>query len=442
MGLETIPGPRGWPVLGMAPAFQSDPFAYAAEVSRHGDLVRVPFPGQPLVYVLAPELIEQVLVRDAKSYCKGRFFSRVGIVFGEGILLAEDEAWKRQRRRMAPAFTHKAVQALAQCVGPMAVDLAHDWAVEGPESRDIHADMTAVTVEVALRTLFSTGLSPDELDQVRAAVRDISAHFARTAEVLLPLPLWVPTPANRRFQKARACLDGVVARVLGERREAEHLGTDLLGRLLAASADAGDPLTEAQLQDEVRTLILAGHETTAVALTVTLWHLARHPEVQSWVHEEVDAVAGPVAVDQPLPRVEAVLDESMRLIPPAPAFPRETRTEVELGGHTLPAGTTMMIAPFVTQRRDAWFDEPEVWRPTRWTPELRDALPRFAYFPFGGGPRICIGMHLARVEARVVVAELLRRFSLAPANDSDALPLWPSITMRPTGPVPVVFTRR
>lgn len=438
MGLETLTGPKGVPVLGMALEFNKDPFAYAAEVGRHGDIVAVPFPGMTLVYVLDPALVEQVLVRESKRFHKGAFMSRVDIVFGDGILLAEGDAWKKQRRRMAPAFTHQAVREMAASIGPLAVDALDSWEADGV--RDVHADMAGLTLDVALHTLFGTAATPVDMDQVRAAFHDISAHFARAAEMVLPLPLWVPTPSNIRFKRARAVLDGVVSKVLAERRGADDPGHDLLGRLLRAADDAGDPITEAQLQDEVRTLLLAGHETTAVALTVAIWELAGHPEVQAWAREEVDAIDGPLTVHHTLPRITAVLDESMRLMPPAPVFPREPKEDVQLGGHTIPAGTTLILAPFITQRRARWFDDPHTWRPERWTDALRDSLPRFAYFPFGGGPRTCIGIHLAMAEARIVLGELVRRFSLA-REEGASLDLIPSITMRPTAPVGVRFTR-
>ncbi len=439
MGLDTLPGPTGLPVLGMALDFQRDPFAYAQGVGRHGDLVAVPFPGITLVYVLAPELVEQVLVKEAKKVRKGSFFSRVDIVFGEGILLAEGAAWKKQRRRMAPAFTHTAVQEMAASIGPLTVQTLQSWGDGG--ERDVHVDMSSLTLDVALHTLFSTAATGTDLDQVRTSVHDISAHFARLAEMFLPLPLWVPTPANRRFKSARAQLDGVVSRVLQERRSRSDPGRDLLGRLLSAADETGTPISESQLQDEVRTLLLAGHETTAIALTVALWHLAHAPDAQAWAREEVEAIDGPVTPSTPMPRITAVVEESMRLYPPAPVFPREPSEDLKLGDHTIPAGTTLILAPFITQRQARWFDEPDEWKPSRWTDELRSSLPRFAYFPFGGGARTCIGIHLAMAEARVVLAELLRRYRVSPSPNTTPLDLVPSITMRPREGVPLMFER-
>jgi cytochrome P450 len=426
-------------VLGMAPAFQRDPFAYAREVARHGDLVAVPFPGMQLVYVLRPDLLEQVLVRDARRYRKGRFMSRVEIVFGEGLLLAEGDAWRKQRLRMAPAFSSQAVREQAGAIGPMAVARLEDW--KDGEVRDLHADMMGLTLEVVLRLLFGTSASDEDLAAIRAAFHDIAAHFARALELVVSIPLWIPTPANVRFKRARAVLDGVVSRILRERRAQPDPGRDLLGRLLSAADAAGAPLSEAQLQDEVRTLLLAGHETTAVALTTACWMLAGAPESQEWAWEELDALDGPIDISTPLPRVTAILDEAMRLCPPAPVFPREPIEDVTLDGHTIPAGTTLIVPPFLVHRDARWFDAPEEWRPSRWTDTMRAELPRFAYFPFGGGPRICIGAHLATAEARIVLAELLRRFALTPAEGA-ALTLVPSITMRPTAPVELVIRRR
>jgi cytochrome P450 len=439
MPFDTLPGPKGIPVLGMALEFYKDPYAYASFVGTHGDLVAVPFPGETLVYVLGPDLIEKVLVTDARRYGKGRFASRLEILFGDGILLAEGDDWKRQRRRMAPAFTHQAVHALARSIGPITIETLDGW-TDG-EIRDVHADMTALTLDVALQTLFGTAIDNHDLATVRTAFRGISAHFARAAEMILPLPLWVPTPSNVRFKTARAALNGVVSKILAERRTSEHHGDDLLGRLLHASDEAGDPITDSLLQDEVRTLLLAGHETTAVALTVAIWELAAHPDVQAWVQEEVDAIEGPITVESELPRIQAVFDESMRVAPPAPVFSRSPIEDVELDGHHIPAGTTLILSPFITQRRAPTFDDPYTWRPSRWTSAFRKERHRFAYFPFGGGPRVCIGVHLALAEARIVLGELVRRFHMTRA-EGTSLKLVPSITMRPAEPVRICFQAR
>ena len=434
MSLNNIPGPKGIPVFGMALEFSKDPFAYAQRVAEHRPIAAVAFPGMKLVYPLEPELIEQVLVTDAKKYVKGAFMSRLEIVFGDGILLAEGSDWKQHRRRMAPAFTRQAVREMSSAIGPIAVARLDSWADN--EVRDIHVDMMAMTLEVVLQVLFGTSMSADRLAGVRHAFHDIATHFVGLNEMLGSFPLWVPTPGNLRFKRARAKLDDIVAEILAERRAAASHGTDLLGRMLTAADSDGAELEEGQLQDEVRTLLLAGHETTAIALSTACFMLAQHPDSQDWVQEELDRIDGPITVDTPLPRLTAVLDEAMRLFPPAPVFPREPIEDVSLGGHTIPAGTTIMVPPFMLHHDERFFLEPELWHPQRWTPQLRASLPRFAYFPFGGGPRICIGAHLAIGEARVVLGELLRRHRLS-AVDGSQLKLVPSVTMRPGEPVEV-----
>ncbi len=439
MSLDKIPGPKGLPVLGMALEFSKDPFAYAKEVAKHRPIAAVSFPGTKLVYVLEPELIEQVLIRESKRFCKGAFMSRVEIVFGDGIILAEGDAWRTQRRQMAPAFTMQAVREMSSAIGPLAVEHFDRWA-DG-DVRDLHVDMMGLTLSVVLRVLFGTSASPDDLTLVRDAFHDIATHFAGVSELVVSIPLWVPTPGNLRFKRARAALDSVVARILHQRRSTGEHGTDLLGRMLTASDSEGALIDEAQLQDEVRTLLLAGHETTAVALTTAGFMLSHHADSQAWAYEEVAAIEGPITADTPLPRITAVLDEAMRMFPPAPVFPREPIEDVELGGHTIPAGTTLILPPFILHQDARFFPEPEVWRPQRWTESMRSALPRFAFFPFGGGPRICVGAHLAMAEARIVLAELLRRHRLSPAKGST-LQLVPSITMRPSEPVEILAHRR
>ena len=431
MSLSTLPGPKGWPIVGMAPAFQRDAYAYAAEVASHGDLVRVPFPGTDLVYVLHPDLVEQVLVRQAKTMVKGRFMSRLEIVLGEGLLLAEGDDWRTQRRRMAPAFTRDAVREMTARMGPVAATAVAGW--QDGETRSIDEDMIALTLEVVLQALFGT-TTGDDVETVRVAFSEISDWFASIVDALAPIPMWVPTPGNIRFKRGRASLDTVVGRILEERRQRAEPGTDLLGRLIAATQAEGAPLDEARLADEVRTVMLAGHETTAIALTASLYELARHPEHQAWAAEEVLGLDGEPDADTPLPRLDAVLDETMRLHPPAPAFAREPTEDIELGGHTIPAGTTLMLAPFILHRSERYFEEPLVWNPQRWTPEMRSALPRFAFYPFGGGPRVCIGAAMARVEVRLALVSILRRFRIE-APPEARLRLVPSVTLRPAEPV-------
>jgi len=438
MSLSELPGPKGWPLVGMAPVFQRDAYAYAAEVASHGDLVRVPFPGTQIVYVLHPDLVEQVLVKQARRVVKGRFMSRLDIVFGQGLLLAEGDAWRKQRVRMAPAFTRDAVREMTAQMGPVAEAAVSSWGEGG--IRSVDADMMGLTLEVALQGLFGT-TSGDDLEIVRSAFSDISDYFANIADALAPIPSWVPTPGNRRFQRGRTAIDGVVGRILGERRAAAAPGRDLLGRLVAAADAEGEALDEERLADEVRTLLLAGHETTAVALTTSLFELAQHPDAQAWVFEEVSALDGLPDADTLLPRLDAVIDESMRLHPPAPAFAREPTEDIVLRGVTIPRGTTLMLAPFILHRDPRYFQDPLRWEPRRWTPRMRSALPRFAFYPFGGGPRVCIGEAMARVEARIALVAILRRFEVAPVEGS-VLRLVPSVTLRPAEPVRLSFRPR
>lgn len=435
-----LPGPKGLPLLGMAPKFFSDPFAYAAEVARHGDLVRVPFPGTSLIYVTHPSLVEQVLVKQARDIVKGRFMSRVEILVGQGSFIAEGDAWRRQRLRMAPAFRPSLIQQMAPGMVSLTSQTLDGW--EDNEIRAFNDDMMALTLEIALQSLFGATAGED-VAVVRDAFLDIAAFFSRLGEAVLPLPMWVPTPANLRFNRARAALDGVVSRILAERRAEPEAHDDLLGRLMRGRDDEAQGMTESLLQDEVRTLLLAGHETTAVALTTTGWLLAHHPAAQEAVYAEIAALGDePITTSTPLPRTQAALDEAMRLYPPAPAWGREPTRDITLGAHTIPAGTTLLIAPFIVHRRADLFAEPERYRPDRWTPAFRSALPRFAFFPFGGGPRVCVGASMALLEARIVLVELLRRFALEPGDDQP-LSLFPSLTLRPTKPVRIrLRTRR
>jgi cytochrome P450 len=264
----------------------------------------------------------------------------------------------------------------------------------------------------------------------------VNAFFASSPEALLKIPARVPTPRNRRFAKAMRELDGLLFRIIAERRKAPPRD-DLLGTLLAAQDDDGARMSDAQLRDEAITLFLAGHETTALALAHTLYLLARHPEIERKLHDELRTVLGdrlPTAADvRALPYTERVLKEAMRLYSPAWATGREVTEPVEIRGATMPRGAQVFLSQWVVHHDARWFPDPERFDPERFAPERIKALPRYAYFPFGGGPRICIGNHFAMMEATLMLALIVGRWQLA-LEPGQHLALAPSVTLRQRGP--------
>jgi cytochrome P450 len=420
-----IPGPRGLPVVGMAPAFLADPFAYVESLRPWGPVVRVQVGPRQIVYLMAPELIGEVLLHRARAHVKGRFFERAQILFGLGLVTSEGELWRRQRALMAPAFHPRAVAGFSAAMASLIDARIGAWA---PGPHEVDAEMNALTLDLALAMLFGTSAG-DDGPTIARAFTDMSRFFSSVEEMVAPTPMWLPTPGHRRFQRAFDALERVVARIVAERRaRGPGAEPDLLDRLLEARDEQGSPMSDAQLFDEVRTLVLAAHETTAIALALTLHLLATHPDAQARAAAEA---AGPAGAPQPW--IEACLSEGMRLYPPVPIIFREPTADEVLGGYQIPAGTTLGLPAWGVQRDPAIFEDPGAFRPERWLPPAEPPH-RFAYFPFGGGPRVCVGAAMATAEARMVLAAVLRRFEVRTLPDTE-LKLFPGITLRTTSPL-------
>lgn len=431
--LSAAPTLRGLPVIGMAGHFLRDPFSYVQRLRGKGPLVSVHIGAYRILYLLDPELIGQVLLRDARHHVKGIFVERSQALFGLGLVTSEGELWRRQRSLMAPAFHPRAVNGFADRMNNT-VQAVVGAMRPGPHS--IADEMNALTLRLALEMLFGTTIGGDG-PTVSRAFTVMSDYFSSAEELLLPTPMSWPTPGHRRFHRAFADLSRVVDRIIAERRArglASGPEADLLDLLLGARDEQGQPMSDAQLHDEVRTLVLAAHETTAIGLTCTLFLLAQHPEVQAEAQAELDALGRPALPTDPLPALDRILKEGLRLFPPVPIIFREPTEDVVLGGYRVPKGTTLGLAPWAVQRDPALFEAADQFRPARWTPAWERALHRFAFFPFGGGPRVCVGAAMAMTEARLVLAHLLRRFRVGLTQNS-ALKLFPAITLRPTKPV-------
>jgi cytochrome P450 len=305
------------------------------------------------------------------------------------------------------------------------------------ERRDVHMDMMALTLRIAAKTLFNAEVDKDvaNIGQAFNAVTDEIALRIRNPMVI---PDAIPIPGNIRYLRGVRRIDRLVETIIEERQADGADRGDLLSMLMLARDDEGHPMTAKQLRDEVTTLLLAGHETTALALSWTWYLLAQHPEVDAKLTAELrEVLRGHAPAVSDLPRLryaEHVVTEAMRLYPPAWGFGREALADCEIGGYAVPAGTTVIVSPWVSHRNPRYFDESEVFRPERWDGDFAATLPRFAYIPFGGGPRICIGNRFAMMEAVLVLATVAQRFRMELAGDRPVVPL-PSITLRPKGGV-------
>jgi cytochrome P450 len=432
-------------VLGLLPDLKRDALGLLTTCVRdYGDLTRVRLGLTPAVVLGHPELAEEVLVTRNHDYRKGQSTRRLGSLLGRGLLLSEGEQWLRQRRLMQPAFHRQRLARMAEAMIAAAVEMAHTW--RDGETRAINQEMLEVTLRIVGRTLFGTEVS-DDLDTIRRTGVVLNEHFrSRLYSLMILLPDSVATPGNRRYQQALRELNGMVFRIIAERRARDEPGEDLLGMLLAARDETDRGMTDRQLRDEVLTLLLAGHDTTALALTWAWVLLSRHPEAEARLQHEIDQVLGsgpPSPADLPrLKYADAVVTETLRLYPTAWAIAREAVRDTQIGGTPVARGTTVLIVPWVMHRDPRFFEAPEEFRPERWLDGLADRLPRLAYLPFGAGQRVCIGSSFAQIEATLVLSTLAREFSLQLADPMRPVEPWPVVTLRTRADVPMKLTRR
>lgn len=428
------PGPPGRFLVGHLPEFARDTLGFVERSAReHGDLVGFRLAGWDAVLVNHPDLVGELLVERHRSVVKHTFFWRfVRAIFGRGLLTNEGDAWLHQRRLVQPAFRHDRIAEYARVMVDRTERRLAGW--RPGATLDVRGEMTSLTFEIVAKVLFDAEVQAD-LDEIAAAfdtgIEEIAARFRRPFRV----PDRVPTPGNLRYRRAVRRMDDLIYRIIDDHRAGRAGGDDLLSDLLAARDESGRAMPERQVRDEVITLLLAGHETTALGLTWTWWLLARHPEADARLAKEARATLGDRRAtidDLPrLPYAERVFREALRLRPPAYSFGREAVEDMELGGHRIPAGTTLFVFPWLLHRDPRWFDDPLAFDPDRWADDLDRRLPRHAYLPFGAGPRICIGRGFAMAEGVLILATIARRFRLEWLRE-DPEP-FPSITLRPVG---------
>jgi cytochrome P450 len=447
--LTSAPGPNGVPLIGSLLDAWRDPLKLLSDSARdHGDVVRLRF--GPYQYVLVSGLaqIQHVLVRNQKNYIKSRSYQGVKLVLGDGLLTSEGEFWRRQRRLVQPAFHVQKLRGLAKTMAQLTADQVARWQAlpESGRTLDMHQEMTRLTFRIVGQTLCSSDVEGDAhaIGQAIAAALRFANEYV---ENIVRIPVWLPLPKNVRFRRARTTLDALVYRLIEEHRSNSDRDGDLLSMLMAETDEGdGQGMTPTQLRDEVMTLVLAGFETTANALTWTLYLLAQHPDVANKLQQEaVEVLGGRAPTFEDLPRLEyteRVLQESMRLYPPAWCLERTAVEDDEIGGYAVPAGTTIAISPYVLHRNPSYWAEPEAFDPDRFLPERSTSRSRFAYLPFGDGPRICIGKGFAMMEAKIVLAMIAGAFQFERAAGEHTIDLDPGITLRPKHGMPLTIVPR
>jgi cytochrome P450 len=425
-------------------AFGTDMLGALTEVKdKYGDFVRTRLPLH-IYFVYDPRAIEEILVKKAESFRKDYTSRLLKRVVGNGLLLSEGDTWRRQRRLVQPAFHHQQLQSYAALMVGAIERAMTGW--RGGEVRDVHADMMGVTLDIVAESLFGADVSAAAGD-IGRIIGELMEEFGKVLGLSARFqpPAWVPTPTNLRLRRTKARIDALILGIIEARKQSQEARDDLLSLLLRARDEGGGRMTDDQVRDEAIILFLAGHETTALALTYALYLLATHPEQQARLADELGRVLGgrsPALGDlDKLAFTEAVVLESMRLYPPAWGIARESITPVEIAGYAFPKGSTFVMSTWTVHRDGRHFDDPAAFKPERWQGNFQKRLPRFAYFPFGGGPRVCIGNRFAMMEAKLVLASAVQRFRFDPTPETEVR-LFPSVTLRPRGGVRLRINER
>ncbi len=435
---------RGYPFVGNLLDFRNDRLGLLQRMAHEGDVCGMHFGPFPGILFNKPEHIHSILVEHAYDFDKGiAIHNTFRPVIGDGIFSSEGDFHRHQRKLIAPPFQPRHIASYADIMGNYGEQIQQTWA-DGA-TIDVNQQMTNVTMSVIGKALFDADVFT-ETDELGAAMTVTTEYVSHSLSALLPPPYSLPTPRNRRTHKAVQVLSNRIQRFIDERRNNPIERNDFLSILLQARDEDGKPMSDEQVLAECLTLFGAGHETTATALSWTWYLLCRHPESYQKVQQEVDSVLQgrtPTYADLArLPYCLQVFKEAMRLYPPAYAFSRRALCDVEIDGYRVPKGRVVLIAPYTLHRREEYFPDPEKFDPERFTSEREKQLPRYAYLPFGAGPRICIGMYFAMTEGHLLLATIAQRvnFSLVPGQNIVPDPVR-HLTLRPAGEVKVVVKR-
>lgn len=435
------PGPSGLPVIGITHRFVRSPFQYREEVvEEYGDVVTMPGLNHTNYMLTHPEYVERVLVTDDDKF--GKFpQDELTQLLGNGLLVNEGEQWKRQRQLMQPMFFRDRIATYSEMMVDYTERLREEW--EPGETYDVETEMRRLTLQIISKSMFDRD-PYEEQTEIADAFKQLATKF-RPSRSKFPIPDWVPLPSNNKFEEGLDSLDDAVGDLITERRGDTEGRDDLLSLLLEAQSTADHEIDDGLLRDELVTMMLAGHDTTSLSITYTLYLLAEHPEHRERLYDELDAVLGdelPTFEDlDDLEFLERVLKESMRLYPVVHSISRKALTDVEVDGYEIPEGSRVFLAPWVTHRSERHWENATEFDPGRWTPERREERHDYAYFPFGAGPRQCIGKQFALVEAQLIIATLCQEyeFRLEPGYELD---LVASITAQPEGGMPMQVVPR
>ncbi|MGH9397110.1 MAG: cytochrome P450 [Terriglobia bacterium] len=436
------PGPPGRFLVGTFPMGGQDPLTLLTDWARlYGDIFHYRAFSAHVYFLNHPEAIESVLVKHPQDFVKGRGLQVNRRLFGDGLLTNEGDAWLAQRRLCQPPFRRERMEEYGALMAQYASRMIEGW--QDGEVRNLQADMARLTLQIVTRALFGIEIG-SMAPKVAGALKPVM-DFNTRGRILLPALRYLPTPVNVRYRLAARRLERVVDEIIQQRRASRQDGDDLLSLLLRARDENPDGMPRSLLRDQVMTLLLAGHETTALTLCWTFYLIALHPLVEHRLEAEIRDVLGdrpPGALDIPsVPYAERIVKESLRLYPPAYAMVRVALRDIEIGGYVVPQGASVIMSQWIVHRDPRFYADPASFDPDRWTAGFASQLPRFAYFPFGGGPRACIGAFFALTEATLLLVTILQKFHIQLASKERLIPV-PAITLRPQTELRAVVTRR
>lgn len=440
------PGPKGHFILGVVPDFSRNPLSFLSRCAQeYGDIVYLRNPLFPLYQLNHPDYIEKVRGTGNNQFVKFQTKRMLKQLIGNGLLTSEGDFWHNQRRLMQPAFHRERIAAYGEVIVTYTNRLLKTW--QDGEIRDVHQDMMNLTIGIAANTLFHADVAGQEKEIVDAIT--VTLEYVEARGLKNPLSLlisdWIPTSNKLRFQAAVRQLDNIIYRIIQQRRTSGEDKGDLLSMLLHAQDEDGTRMTDQQLRDEVMTLLLASYEASAAALSWTWYLLSQHSEVESKLMAELQSVLNgrtPNVEDfSRLRYTEMVLMESLRLYPPAWIATRKAIGDCEVAGYPVRAGDVFIMSQWVMHRDPRYFDLPDVFNPERWAGDLAKRLPAFAYFPFGGGPRICLGKAFATMETVLVIATIAQKFQLKLVTDHPVIP-WSTFHILPKYGIKMQLTQR
>lgn len=406
--------PGRLPIAGHIPQWRKDPVKLLTAAARHGDVVRLALPGE--TYFLShPKHVKHVLQDNNQNYRKGWVFDRIKPYWGESLLTADGDTWRQQRRRVQPSFKRDHTMAFAPIVTTRTAEMLARWEpiASAGQVLPLYNEMTELALVIIGDVLFGVDLWSDAAEMARAAQSALGVLKKRVA-ALAPLPLWIPTSDNRRFNGAMRMLNDRISTIIEKKRGGAADGHNFLTMLMAArDAETGAAMSDRQLHEEILGMLQQGHDTVGESLAWTWYLLSLHPEVERRVFLEVSRVVGdrvPVVADLPhLHYANMVLQESLRVYPPVWVIPRDAINDDRIGGYRIPAGSTILLSPYLTHRHHDFWENPEAFDPDRFLPERSHDRPRLAYFPFGGGPRLCMGVDMAMMEMLLILVMVVQR---------------------------------